>query len=139
AVRVRPRAWPRRRLRRGLDEDPDGGLRGCRPGCGGVAAHARSLRDRRLGGLGVSARAEALLGPAPTELPRLLAGVRRGRPLTMTEHVELHGPLPRRRDLIEAATASGLGGRGGAGFPTGRKLAAVAAVRGRKRVLANGT
>jgi NADH:ubiquinone oxidoreductase subunit F (NADH-binding) len=87
----------------------------------------------------VNARAEALFGPASTQLPRLLAGLRRERPLTMAEHVDLHGPLPRRRDLIDAAAASGLGGRGGAGFPTGRKLAAVASARGGKLVLANGT
>ena len=55
------------------------------------------------------------------------------------QHLQLSGPLPelpaeRIRRLVED---SGLTGRGGAGFPTGRKLAAVA---GRRRavVVANG-
>jgi NADH:ubiquinone oxidoreductase subunit F (NADH-binding) len=55
------------------------------------------------------------------------------------QHLQLLGPLPelpaeRIRQLVED---SGLTGRGGAGFPTGRKLAAVA---GRRRavVVANG-
>jgi NADH:ubiquinone oxidoreductase subunit F (NADH-binding) len=40
--------------------------------------------------------------------------------------------------LIDEVTAAGLRGRGGAGFPTARKLAAVAAARGRPVVVANG-
>jgi NADH:ubiquinone oxidoreductase subunit F (NADH-binding) len=57
-------------------------------------------------------------------------------------HVNTHGPLPRvrRRDagLLAAITASGLTGRGGAGFPTATKLTAVADKR-RTSVIANGT
>jgi NADH:ubiquinone oxidoreductase subunit F (NADH-binding) len=49
-----------------------------------------------------------------------------------------HGPLPDRPDLIREVQASGLRGRGGAGFPAGIKLAAVASARGRKYVVANG-
>jgi NADH:ubiquinone oxidoreductase subunit F (NADH-binding) len=40
--------------------------------------------------------------------------------------------------LIDEVTLAGLTGRGGAGFPTGRKLRAVAGQRGRAVVVANG-
>jgi NADH:ubiquinone oxidoreductase subunit F (NADH-binding) len=75
----------------------------------------------------VSAQA-ALLSRADT-LPRLLGQV---DPLT---------PAIRRGDpteLIEAVAASGLTGRGGAGFPTAIKLRAVAESRDRAVVVANG-
>ena len=81
-----------------------------------------------------------------TALPRLLAGIPAHGPLSLAEHVELHGALPpsagrRRRGeeaLIEQVERSGLRGRGGGGFPTGVKLRAVAAARGRPVVLVNG-
>jgi NADH:ubiquinone oxidoreductase subunit F (NADH-binding) len=71
-------------------------------------------------------------------LPRLLVGLDpRGGAVTLAEHERIHGPLPRRSalELIEAVELSGLRGRGGADFPTARKLRAVAgdAVRGRRR------
>jgi len=72
-------------------------------------------------------------------LPRLLAGLRPdGLPLGLDHHLALHGPLPVTRGLIELVEASGLRGRGGGGFPTGRKLAAVASGRRRAVVVANG-
>jgi len=51
-----------------------------------------------------------------------------------------HGPMPRfsRRELLAEIEASGLAGRGGAGFPTAVKLNAVARAPGRV-VVANGT
>ncbi len=77
-------------------------------------------------------------GLAPSGLPRLLAGLRADRPLPLDEHLRLHGPLAD-LDLIGELEASGLRGRGGAGYPTGRKLRAVAGQRGRPVVVVNGT
>jgi NADH:ubiquinone oxidoreductase subunit F (NADH-binding) len=72
--------------------------------------------------------------------PRLLAGIRPGRPLTLGEHVAIHGRTRGLRSgaIIEAAHSAGILGRGGAGFPMARKLAAVAERRGPKVVVANG-
>jgi NADH:ubiquinone oxidoreductase subunit F (NADH-binding) len=64
-----------------------------------------------------------------------------GRPVTLDEHLHVHGPLPGRLDrgsLLDAVEQSGLRGRGGAGFPAALKLRSVAGRRGRKTVLANG-
>jgi len=82
-------------------------------------------------------------------LPRLLAGPGGHRPIGLLEHEELHGPLPlpglrgrAQRDsasrLMDVIERSGLTGRGGAGFPAGRKLRSVAGERGRPVVVANG-
>jgi NADH:ubiquinone oxidoreductase subunit F (NADH-binding) len=79
--------------------------------------------------------------PAADALPRVLAGAHvDGRALSLGEHLQLHGPLPLGSgdDLIGLVEASGLRGRGGAGFPTMMKLRAVAAARGRPVVVANG-
>jgi len=88
-------------------------------------------------------------GPPPRpRLPRLLAGLSpsHDRPVSLTGHERLHGPLPLRghsgRDhperLIEIVDRSGLTGRGGAGFPTARKMRSVARRRGPAVVVANG-
>jgi NADH:ubiquinone oxidoreductase subunit F (NADH-binding) len=80
----------------------------------------------------------ALAAEAPFA-PRLLAGLRRDRPVPLAEHLARHGALDERRlsslpGLLEAA---GLRGCGGAGFPVARKVAAVAARRGRPVVVVN--
>jgi NADH:ubiquinone oxidoreductase subunit F (NADH-binding) len=78
-------------------------------------------------------------------LPRLLAGIGRQLVLGLAEHEReygalwLRGPSGSRRPerLIDMVEAAGLTGRGGAGFPTGRKMRAVAG-RGETVVVANG-
>jgi len=82
----------------------------------------------------------------PAGLPRLLPARYGGGPAALGDHLARHGPLPRwdgdprRRDaLITQVARAGLTGRGGASFPTARKLAAVASGRRRPIVIANGT
>jgi NADH:ubiquinone oxidoreductase subunit F (NADH-binding) len=64
----------------------------------------------------------------------------------LASHLARHGPLPRvgrdarrREQLIAEVSRAGLTGRGGAGFPTARKLASVTAGRGRPVIIGNGT
>lgn len=75
-------------------------------------------------------------------LPRLLAGLRSdGGAMSLAEHERVHGELPRRspQELIQAIEHSGLRGRGGADFPTARKLSAVAAASRVSAVVVNGS
>ncbi len=59
---------------------------------------------------------------------------------TLGEHLARFGPRPEgNRRLIDQVEAAGLRGRGGAGFPTATKLAAVAARPKSPVVVANGT
>ncbi|MEO8687699.1 MAG: NADH-ubiquinone oxidoreductase-F iron-sulfur binding region domain-containing protein [Solirubrobacteraceae bacterium] len=70
---------------------------------------------------------------------RLLTGLTRSGPLALDRHVATHGPLPDSgSELIAEVLAAGLRGRGGAGFPAGVKLAAVAEGT-RPVVIVNGT
>ena len=74
---------------------------------------------------------------------RLLAGPPLGDSAErLHQHQARLGPLPRddaRRDLIDNLESSGLLGRGGAGFPVGRKWRTIAERRrGRAVVVANG-
>ena len=81
----------------------------------------------------------------PPGLPRLLATYRADRTVGLQEHLDAYGPPPRqgasRRGgpLINSVEASGLRGRGGAAFPTGRKMRTVAQNRGRPIVVVNGS
>jgi NADH:ubiquinone oxidoreductase subunit F (NADH-binding) len=78
----------------------------------------------------------------PHGLPRLLAGLDpAGVAMTLADHERQHGPLPRvaARELIVAVERSGLRGRGGADFPTARKLRAVAERRRAIAVVVNGS
>lgn len=87
---------------------------------------------------------ESARAAAPKDLPRLLGP----GGADLAEHLRTHGPLPcfsgrgdtlrHPRGLIGETGAAGLTGRGGAGFPTAVKLAAVARQRGGKVVAGNG-
>jgi NADH:ubiquinone oxidoreductase subunit F (NADH-binding) len=85
-------------------------------------------------------------GAAPaTRLPRLLPAGFAAGPASLAEHAGRYGPAPssvvdgaRRKALLDEVERSGLTGRGGAAFPTARKLAAVAAGHA-PVVVANGT
>ena len=74
-----------------------------------------------------------------TDRPRLLPDDHAGP--SLAAHVARYGALPDRRPaaLLDAVERSGLTGRGGAGFPTGRKLRAVVESRGRAIVVVNAT
>ncbi len=94
---------------------------------------------------------------APNGLPRLLKDVPARGAMSLSEHLDTHGELPRagrsgissisgrRRDrrgalaLIDRVEQAGLGGRGGGGFPTAKKMRAVAAARGKPIVVVNAT
>ncbi len=78
--------------------------------------------------------------------PRLFGAGHGQATMTLADHRDARGPLPglagrrrRHNDLIELVEASGLRGRGGAGFPAAVKLGAVAAARGPSVVVANGS
>jgi NADH:ubiquinone oxidoreductase subunit F (NADH-binding) len=77
--------------------------------------------------------------------PRLLPERFGGGSASLEEHVARYGQPPRgpdgrwREQLIREVGRAGLTGRGGARFPTARKLAAVAAGRDVPVVIANGT
>jgi NADH:ubiquinone oxidoreductase subunit F (NADH-binding) len=80
-------------------------------------------------------------------LPRLLAGVPAEGAMSLDEHLAVHGEMPpaQRRDrrggeaLIDQVEQAGIGGRGGAGFPTAVKMRAVASGRGKPIVVVNAT
>jgi NADH:ubiquinone oxidoreductase subunit F (NADH-binding) len=75
-----------------------------------------------------------------TGLPRLLPPT--NDPVSLAAHLQRYGPLPQLPpDFISVVERAGLRGRGGAGFPTARKLAAVAGESARRRpvILANGS
>ncbi|MEP7194298.1 MAG: NADH-ubiquinone oxidoreductase-F iron-sulfur binding region domain-containing protein [Actinomycetota bacterium] len=75
----------------------------------------------------------------PTGLPRLLA--LDGQPMNLAAHVRAHGQMHYRggpRLLIHTIESAGLTGRGGAAFPTHRKLTAVTDQKGVPVVVGNG-
>jgi Respiratory-chain NADH dehydrogenase 51 Kd subunit len=88
----------------------------------------------------LSAEAATPVAAAPPAgaLPRLLAGLRPDGPMMLNAHVDRYGPLPSRVDVLALVEASGLTGRGGAAFPTGRKLRTVSDAGRGAVVVANG-
>jgi NADH:ubiquinone oxidoreductase subunit F (NADH-binding) len=85
----------------------------------------------------------ALTAPVGSVQPRLLAGIRASGAVPLTDHLRLYGSirdvLPQGgENLIGLIEASGLTGRGGGGFPTGRKLRSVAEQRRQPIVVVNG-
>jgi NADH:ubiquinone oxidoreductase subunit F (NADH-binding) len=75
-------------------------------------------------------------------LPRLLRGVGHDPVIGHTDHLAIHGPLPELGDkqrIVDEIERAGLRGHGGAAFPAARKLRTVAARRGEKFVIVNGT
>jgi NADH:ubiquinone oxidoreductase subunit F (NADH-binding) len=81
--------------------------------------------------------------PQASGHPRLLPAAPENpkTPEDLRAHFARHGQMPYRGQpglLIGDIEASGLTGRGGAAFPVHRKLALVAAARGRKVIVANG-
>ncbi|WP_225102730.1 NADH-ubiquinone oxidoreductase-F iron-sulfur binding region domain-containing protein [Streptomyces sp. CoH27] len=85
------------------------------------------------------------LSAAPGEARLLADWYATGRPATLNDHLTRYGPAPvaaalggrGSMPLVEAVEAARLTGRGGAGFPTARKLRAVAEHRGRAVVVVN--
>lgn len=84
----------------------------------------------------VASRRRSGAGPAG----RLLSGVSADASVNLRQHVEIWGQLPSlpAAAIVDAAERSGLLGRGGAGFPTARKMRAVAGGNGRAVLVANG-
>ncbi|MEV0406746.1 NADH-ubiquinone oxidoreductase-F iron-sulfur binding region domain-containing protein [Actinoallomurus sp. NPDC050550] len=80
-------------------------------------------------------------GTATPHAVRLLAGYHAlGRPAGLDDHLAQYGAPPLATTgaaLIQAVEESGLTGRGGGGFPTGRKLRSVAAGRRSAVVVVN--
>lgn len=76
---------------------------------------------------------------------RLLRGLDRHAAVDFTTHLAAWAPMPARQSpkadvaLVDAVDTSGLTGRGGAGFPTGRKMRTVAASDRTPVVVANGS
>jgi len=71
--------------------------------------------------------------------PRLMPAA--GQPIDLAAHLQMHGSTPYRggpRMLIDTIESAGLTGRGGAAFPTHRKLTAVASQKGVPVVVGNG-
>ncbi len=80
--------------------------------------------------------------PDGGRLPRLLAGIEPdGSPAGLLAHQRAYGPMPRipAERLFDEVARSGLRGRGGADFPTARKLQAVASRRNVGAVVVNGS
>ena len=70
-----------------------------------------------------------------TSLPRILHAAT-GRPLSLAQHEETFATQGPRPSLFDELEASGLTGRGGAAFPTARKVSLLKEQRGHHKVVA---
>ena len=71
---------------------------------------------------------------ARAALPRLLHEAT-GRPLSLAQHEEAFAATPREGTVLDHLEASGLTGRGGAGFPTARKARLIREQRGHSKFM----
>ena len=71
---------------------------------------------------------------APGTLPRLMHAAA-DRPLTLSQHESAFGPAQSSPSLLEELDASGLTGRGGAGFPTAQKARLIREQRGHSKFM----
>ncbi len=71
---------------------------------------------------------------APSTLPRLLHAAGE-RPLTLSQHESAFGSMSLSTSLLEELEASGLTGRGGAGFPTAQKARLIREQRGHSKFM----
>lgn len=89
--------------------------------------------------------ADQTISPDASRLPRLLPHAPTPGPASLDDHIARHGRMPGwpgtrgRGRLIAEVERARLSGRGGGGFPTARKLAAVVRAGGSPVVIANGT
>jgi NADH:ubiquinone oxidoreductase subunit F (NADH-binding) len=67
-------------------------------------------------------------------LPRLMYGAS-DRPLTLSQHEQAFTPSSNSTSLLDELEASGLTGRGGAGFPTARKARLIREQRGHSKFM----
>jgi NADH:ubiquinone oxidoreductase subunit F (NADH-binding) len=110
-----------------------------------AAGSSSGAANRALASRVSGSRVSAGVNPGRTTLPRLLPRSFGGGPATLGEHMARHGRLPGPSAAVPAAALiaevhrAGLTGRGGAAFPTARKLAAVRAGSVRPVVVVNGT
>jgi len=87
----------------------------------------------------VTTDGSAMNQDGPTRLPRLLPA--NGQSMELAAHLKVHGRVLYRGGpemLIHTIESAGLTGRGGAAFPTHRKLTAVAGHKGARVVVGNG-
>lgn len=95
------------------------------------------MTDATAPAAGLGTAIAAPVGPL-AGLPRILPPSYAA--LTLANHLGRYGAVPVvGPDLVSVVERSALLGRGGAGFPTARKIAAVAGQRGRAVVVANGS
>src|SRR5438067_1996792 len=96
---------------------------------GEYAEKAYSIRGDLLTPEAYAAHLEEVLLHTAAEESKIVVLFPEGRPTrreTFAEYCDSGGYQPIERDILQEVTASGLRGRGGAGFPVGRKWSVAA-------------